>query len=166
MSEHIVKQFDTDLESIRSRVLQYGWSGRTADRQGDECLGNETSLIEQTIKHDDRVNRFEVELDEHAQHIARRQRRRRPGMVMMVVKTITDSNASAMKQKKSPKKARSIHSADTHLKPSIELRHVAGLAIDMLRKALDAFSRLDLNARPGRASGKEVDAEFRPSCAS
>jgi phosphate transport system protein len=165
MSEHIVKQFDTDLESIRSRVLQMGGLVEQQIVKAMECLAEgDLLLIEQTIGNDDRVNRHEVELDEACTNIIAR---RQPTavdlrMVMMVVKTITDLERIGDEAKKIAKKARAIHSAETHFVPRLELRHVASLAIGMLRKALDAFARLDLTAAAQVVrQDQEVDAEFK-----
>ena len=165
MREHIVKQFDADLESIRSRVLQMGGLVEQQIVKAMECLvEGDMLLIEQTINNDDLVNRLEVELDEACTNIIAR---RQPTagdlrMVMMVVKTITDLERIGDEAKKIAKKARSLHSSESRIKPGIELRHVSTLAIDMLRKALDAFSRLDLNAAAQVVrQDKEVDAEFK-----
>ncbi|TRZ70157.1 MAG: phosphate transport system regulatory protein PhoU [Rhodocyclaceae bacterium] len=165
MNEHIVKQFDTDLENIRSRVLQMGGMVEQQIVKAMECLSDgDLLLIEQTITNDDLVNRQEVELDEACTNIIAR---RQPTavdlrMVMMVVKTITDLERIGDEAKKIAKKARAIHSAETHFVPRIELRHVAGLAVDMLRKALDAFARMDLTAAAQVVrQDQEVDSEFK-----
>jgi phosphate transport system protein len=165
MSEHIVKQFDADLESIRTRVLQMGGLVEQQIVQAMEGLASgDMLLIEQTISNDDRVNLHEVELDEACTNIIAR---RQPAandlrMVMMVVKTITDLERVGDEAKKIAKMARSIHTAETQFVPRIELRHVANLAIGMLRKSLDAFSRFDLNAAAQVVrQDKEVDSEFK-----
>ena len=165
MSEHIVKQFDTDLESIRTRVMQMGGLVEQQIVKAMECLAEgDMLLIEQTINNDDRVNRLEVDLDEACTNIIAR---RQPTagdlrLVMMVVKTITDLERIGDEAKKIAKKARSIHSADTRVLPNVEMRHVAELAVAMLRQALDAFARLDLTAAAHVVrQDEEVDSEFK-----
>ncbi|MCX7177866.1 MAG: phosphate signaling complex protein PhoU [Proteobacteria bacterium] len=165
MSDHIVKQFDTDLENIRNRVLQMGGMVEQQIVKAMEGLADgDMALIEQTIANDDKVNRHEVELDEACTNVIAR---RQPTagdlrMVMMVVKTITDLERIGDEAKKIAKKARLIHNGDTHFVPRIELRHVAGLAVDMLRQALDAFARIDLQAAAQVVrQDREVDAEFK-----
>ena len=163
--DHIVKQYDTDLENIRNRVLQMGGlveqqiiKAMTGLVEGDR------QLIEQTIDNDHQVNRLEVELDEACtQIIARRQ----PTavdlrMVMMVIKTITDLERIGDEAKKIAKAAKAIHEAGASLMPKIDLRHIAEDAVAMLRKALDAYARLDLNAAAQVVrQDQEVDAEFK-----
>ncbi len=163
--DHIVKQYDIDLENIRNRVLQMGGlveqqiiKAMTGLVEGDR------QLIEQTIDNDHQVNRLEVELDEACtQIIARRQ----PTavdlrMVMMVIKTITDLERIGDEAKKIAKAAKAIHEAGASLMPKIDLRHIAEDAVAMLRKALDAYARLDLNAAAQVVrQDQEVDAEFK-----
>ncbi len=165
MSGHIIKQFDTDLENIRTRVMQMGGLVEQQIVKAMEGLtSGDLHLIEQTIANDTLVNRLELELDEACTNIIAR---RQPAasdlrMVMMVVKTITDIERIGDEAKKIAKKARSIYSAETRFAPNIELRNISGLAVAMLRQALDAFARLDLNAAAQVVrQDVEVDAEFK-----
>jgi thiol:disulfide interchange protein DsbD len=73
--EHISKQFDADLEEVRTRVLQMGGFVEEQIEYAIEALtsGNE-DLIDQVITRDHRVNAMEVSIDEICnQIIARRQ---------------------------------------------------------------------------------------------
>ncbi len=163
--EHIIKQYDTDLENIRTRVLQMGGLVEQQIVKAMEGLAEgDRQVIDQTIENDHQVNRLEVELDEACtQIIARRQ----PTavdlrMVMMVVKTITDLERNGDEAKKIAKVAKSIHDAGASLMPRIDLSHIADDAVAMLRLALDAYARLDLNAATQVVrQDKEVDAEFK-----
>ena len=164
-NEQIVKQSDADLENIRTRVLQMGGLVEQQIIKAMEGLAEgDLQLIEQTIDNDQQVNRLEVELDEACTHIIAR---RQPTavdlrMVMMVIKTITDLERVGDEAKKIAKMAKSIHGADLSLMPHIELRHMVDTTIDMLRKALDAFARLDLTATAQVVrQDMEVDAEFK-----
>ncbi|MBL8491642.1 MAG: phosphate signaling complex protein PhoU [Rhodocyclaceae bacterium] len=165
MNEHIVKQFDTELESIRTRVLQMGGLVEQQIVRAMEGLGNaDLVLLEQVIENDHRVNRLEVELDEACNHIIAR---RQPTavdlrMIMTVVKTITDLERIGDEAKKIAKMARRLHTDDTGFAPKLEMRHVADIAVAMLKKALDAFARIDLTASAQVVrQDKEVDAEFK-----
>ena len=165
MNEHIAKQFDVDLENIRSRVLQMGGLvEQQIVRAFDALERGDLLLADQVVAADHDVNRQEVELDEACAHlIARRQ----PAasdlrLIMAVIKTITDLERVGDEAKKIAKRARTLHSADTPFAPRVELRHVANVAVEMLRKALDAFARTDLTAAAQVVrQDKEVDAEFK-----
>jgi phosphate transport system protein len=165
MNEHIAKQFDADLENIRSRVLQMGGLVEQQIVNAFTALENgDLALAERVIATDHDVNRHEVELDEACAHlIARRQ----PAasdlrMIMAVIKTITDLERVGDEAKKIAKRARTLHSGDMPFVPRVELRHVSAASVAMLRKALDAFARTDstVSAEIARQD-KEVDAEFK-----
>ena len=152
MSEHTSKQFDVDLENIRTKVLQMGGLvEQQVERAMDGLASGEVFVIDQVIANDHRVNLLEVELDEACSHVIAR---RQPAasdlrMIMAVIKTITDLERIGDEAKKIAKMAKRIHEADAGFVPRIEMRHAAGLAANMLHKALDAFARLDVHAAAG-----------------
>ena len=74
-SDHTSKQFDADLEDIRSRVLQMGGLVETQLSTAMEGLstGNDT-LINRVLDSERRVNEHEKEIDDACVHVvARRQ---------------------------------------------------------------------------------------------
>jgi phosphate transport system protein len=165
MNEHTVKQFDAELEKIRSGVLRMGGLVEQQITRAFAALDSgDLLLAEQVINADHDVNRSEVDLDEACAHlIAKRQ----PAasdlrMIMAVIKTITDLERIGDEAKKIAKRARALHSGDIPFAPRIELRHSATVVIEMLRRALDAFARTDITASAEVArQDKEVDAEFK-----
>jgi phosphate transport system protein len=165
VTEHTYKQFDAELEDIRSRVLQMG--GLVEFQIVKAMEGFESGdllLIDQVINNDARVNAAEVSLDEACSHVIAK---RQPAasdlrMIMTVIKTITDLERIGDEAKKIAKLAKQVHSADGGTGPKIALRHVANLAVAMLRQALDAFARLDVaTAAEVVRQDKEVDREFK-----
>lgn len=164
--EHISKQFDAELEEVRSRVLQMGGFVEQQIEHSIEALtrGNE-DLIEQVIAHDHRVNAMEVSIDEICnQIIARRQ----PAasdlrLIMMIIKTITDLERIGDEAEKIARMARLIYASDRmHTPRFFEIKHVAVMAMNMVHQALDAFARLDLNAAAQVVrQDEQVDEEFR-----
>lgn len=165
MTEHTLKQFDAELEDIRARVLQMGGLVESQIIRAMRGLGEaDLTLLDQVIGADTRVNASEVALDEACSHIIAK---RQPAavdlrMIMAVIKTITDLERIGDEAKKIAKMARKIHSAESSFAPRVELRHVADLAVAMLRQALDAFARLDVNAAADVVrQDKQVDAEFK-----
>ncbi len=164
-SEHISKSFDSDLENIRSRVLAMG--GLVEQQLLRAMQGLEDGdlvLLEEVIANDQRVNRHEVELDEACTMIIAR---RQPAaidlrMVMTVIKTITDLERIGDEAKKVAKMARAIHTAETGFVPRVDLRHLAEIAVAMLKTSLDAFARVDVNSSAQVVrQDKEVDAGFK-----
>lgn len=165
MSEHTSKQFDADLESIRTRVLQMGGMVEMQIFKAMEGFqSGDVPFLDKVIDDDHRVNLLEVELDEACSHIIAK---RQPAasdlrMIMTVIKTITDLERVGDEGKKIAKMSRRLHSAEAHFVPQVELRHAATLAVEMLRKALDAFARLDVNAAAQVVrQDSQVDSAFK-----
>ena len=127
-------------------------------------LSGDLHGLEAVIKNDERVNRHEVELDEACANIIAK---RQPAavdlrMVMMVIKTITDLERIGDEAKKIAKRGRAIHSAESGVLPRIDLAPMADNVVAMLRKALDAFARVDVSTSAQVArQDKEVDAGFK-----
>jgi phosphate transport system protein len=165
MNEHIAKQFDVDLTNIHTKVLQMGG---LVEKQIVDAMAalehGDLALADRVIDQDHDVNRHEVELDEACTHIIARRQPAASDLrtVMMVIKTITDLERIGDEAKKIAKKVRALNSSDTPFKARVPLQHVASLALDMLRRALDAFARVDVTAAVEIArQDKDVDAEFK-----
>jgi phosphate transport system protein len=84
-------------------------------------------------------------------------------MIMTVIKTITDLERIGDEAEKIARMAKLIYETDRmHMPRFVEIRHVAHIAMEMLRKSLDAFARLDLAAAAQVVRQDElVDEEFR-----
>jgi phosphate transport system protein len=163
--QHILRKFDTDLEDLRSRVLAMGGLVEQQVLRAMEGLeSGDMVTIERTITDDHLVNRHEVELDEACNHLIARLQPTAVDlrMVMTVVKIITDLERIGDEAKKIAKMARELHSDNPRSVPYIELRPTANIAVTMLRKALDAFARVDESVSYEVArQDKEVDAGFK-----
>ncbi|WP_374400710.1 phosphate signaling complex protein PhoU [Niveibacterium sp.] len=164
MTEHTSKQFDLELESIRTRVMQMGGLVEQQISRAIEGLidGNQ-DLIERVIEDDHRVNALEMDLDEAcSQVIAKRQ----PAaidlrLIFAVLKAITDLERIGDEAKKIAKMAKAIHGGALAV-PRVQLSHMSEMAINELRQALDAFARLDTDAADEVVrSDKLIDAEFK-----
>jgi phosphate transport system protein len=146
-TEHISKQFDADLERLRASVLQMGGLVEQQIEQALHALtSGDTRLADQVVEKDHHVNALEVAIDEDCNHIIAR---RQPAagdlrMVMTVVKIITDLERIGDEADKIARMAKLIHTSERLYTPRLaDINRVANLALDMLRKALDAFARLD-----------------------
>jgi phosphate transport system protein len=165
-NEHTSKQFDAELEAVRARVLQMGGLVENQIRLAVEALTNgDVELMNRVVADDHRVNAMEVEIDETcSQIIARRQ----PAagdlrMVMTVIKTITDLERIGDEAEKIARMAKLLSQRERLNLPRYnEIKHAAEIALDMLRKSLDAFARLDLHtAAQVVRQDEQVDEEFR-----
>ena len=166
MPEHTLKQFDAELEAIRARVLQMGGLVEEQIVRAMEALATGNSQIAVRVVDDDhKVNGLEVAIDEECSTIIARHQ---PAAVdlrtlMMVVKTITDLERIGDEAAKIARMTQLIYDSDRPTVPRThEIRHMADVALAMLRNALDAFARLDLTvaAKVGRQDDR-VDESFR-----
>ena len=165
-SDHLSKQFDADLETLRSGVLQMGGLVESQIRGAIEAFANgNTDLIEQIIANESRVNECEVQIDDDCSHIIVK---RQPAagdlrLIMAISKTVTDLERIGDEAEKIARMSKRIHEQGGHHAqrfPSI--RHAAQVAVKMLRQALDAFARLDAaNAADVLKEDSEIDNEFR-----
>jgi phosphate transport system protein len=165
MAEHISKQFDAELENVRSRVLQMGGLVEEQIVQAMESLlSGDMEAIDRVISNDHRVNAMEVELDESCSHIIAR---RQPAagdlrLLITVIKTITDLERIGDEAEKIARMAKLIHTAERLHMPRMDLSHIADRAVQMLRQSLDCFARLDVaEAMAVVKQDSEVDDSFR-----
>lgn len=165
-NEHTAKQFDIELEAVRAKVLRMGGLvEEQIENAIDALYSGDLLLADQVIANDHRVNGLEVSIDEDCQHIIAR---RQPAasdlrLLMAIVKTITDLERIGDEAEKVARMAKLVHESDVpHIARAINLRHVGGLAVDMLGKALDSFARLDVaSATQVLKDDVEVDESFR-----
>lgn len=165
MTEHTNKQFDAEMESIRSGVLSMGGIVERQLRRAIDALeqDDDGARTDAVGADEASINRLQVALDQQcAQIIARRQ----PTavdlrMVLTVSKIVNDLERTGDEGKKIAYKA-----AQTRSERLARVRHYdAARALEraaaMLREALDAFARFDAAAAADIvARDAEIDAAF------
>ncbi|MBI5752750.1 MAG: phosphate signaling complex protein PhoU [Hydrogenophilales bacterium] len=166
MPEHISKQFDQELEAVRARVLQMGGLVEEQIINAMESLASgDVELANTVMANDHRVNALEVALDEECSMIiARRQPTARDlRMLLTVIKTITDLERIGDEASKVARMAKLIYETDRIVSPRFtEIKHMTSIVLDMLRKALDGFARLEAsNATQIARLDESVDEEYR-----
>jgi phosphate transport system protein len=164
--EHTSKRYDAELETVRSRVLQMGGLVETQITAAIEALstGN-LQLADQVVENDHRVNALEVKIDEEcSQIIARRQPAAQDlRMIITVIKMITDLERIGDEAEKIARMTKLIYASERLLLPRFaEIKVAAGYALDMLKKALDAFARVDITAAASVVKqDRLLDDQFR-----
>ena len=165
-SEHSSKQYDIDLETLRSRVLEMGGLVESQILAAiDGFIDGDLDALDAVVEEDHRVNAFEVNIDTDCSHlIARRQ----PAagdlrLVLAVIKIVTDLERVGDEAAKIARIGKQTHSrAPMSSAPIAAIKHVGDIAIGMLRKALDALARLDPAAAAAIVrEDVEIDEEFR-----
>jgi len=161
---HISRQFNAELEDIRTRVLQMGGLVERQIGQAITALVNaDTGLAESVVTEDYKVNQMEVTIDEEcSQIIARRQ----PAasdlrLVVAVIKTITDLERIGDEAEKIARMAVRLATEERPKNNYMEIQALGNHVRQMVHDALDAFARLDVEAaiRVARED-EQVDREY------
>ena len=164
--EHLSKQFDADLETIRSRMLQMGGMVEAQLVCAIESLttGGD-DVISRVIANERQVNNAEKDIDDALVHVVAR---RQPAasdlrLIMGVSKIVTDLERIGDEAEKIARMVRSINCRSTPTVPKlIDVRQTATMAVSHLRRALDAMARLDsADADKLIADDRLIDSEFR-----
>jgi phosphate transport system protein len=165
MDKHISSQFDAELTGVSSRVLELGGLVESQTRHAVYALAQFSSEVaDQVVATERQVNALEVEIDaELASIIARRQPTARDLRLLMAISKITGNLERAGDE--AERIARMVklilEQGSPRNLPSSELRVAADLATGLLRKALDAFARLDVNTALVILKEDDlIDAEF------
>ncbi|MEO8143476.1 MAG: PhoU domain-containing protein, partial [Betaproteobacteria bacterium] len=93
VTEHISKQFEADLDTTRTRVLQMGGLVEAQILAAIQAFATgDAALIAQVIENDARVNGYEVAIDGACNHIVVK---RQPAasdlrLIMAISKIVTD----------------------------------------------------------------------------
>jgi phosphate transport system protein len=165
MNDHTSKNFDLELESLRTRVLEMGGMAEQQVRKAIEGLYNsDQPLLENVIRDDDRINQMETEIDALCnQVIAKRQ----PTaidlrMIVSVLKAIADLERVGDKARKIARLAIALTHQSAPGALNVELNHMADTALKMLRLALDGFARLDVSlVTEAMYLDESVNAEYQ-----
>lgn len=162
--DHISQQYNAELNEIRTQLAEMGGM---VQRQVNDAI---RSLIEadveranRVVEGDHKVNRMEVSIDEECVRIlARRQPAARDlRLVVVVTKAITDLERVGDEASKISRQAIALSTEGTVSRGFVEIRHIGDKVSRMLRDALDAFARLDLDlAVKVVATDKTVDLEY------
>jgi phosphate transport system protein len=151
VDKHLSTQFDSDLHSLSSRVMELGGLVESQIRQAIHSLANfNEEAARQVLEIEHRVNLMELEIDrELSSVIARRQPTARDLRLLMAISRVT-ANLERVgdEAERIAVMVQSIlrKSAAVRTLPASELGVAADLASAGLRKSLDAFARLDCDA--------------------
>jgi phosphate transport system protein len=148
--KHLSTQFDSELTSVSSQVMELGGLVESQIRQAIYALQHfSLEAAHEVTANETRVNAMEIEIDHDLSSIiARRQPTARDLRLLIAIsKTTANLERVGDEAEKIARMVRSIIEGGTpRALPSLELRYAADLASGLLNKALDAFARLDVNA--------------------
>jgi phosphate transport system protein len=162
---HIMKQFDEELEEIRTRLMEMGGKVEQQLKNAIRSVSEaDSNLAEEVITEDQRVDDMEVDIDEACiLIIARRQPTASDlRLVMMVTKAVNDLERIGDEAKKIANHAVILTEKSGSSKGYPEIRHIGTSVIRMLENALDAFARFDADAAMRTIEeDKQIDLDYK-----
>jgi phosphate transport system protein len=164
--KHLSSQFDADLNAVSSKVLEMGGLVESQIIKAMQALNTfDMEVADQVIAAETRLNTMEVEIDEECSNIiARRQPAARDLRLLMAIsKTITNLERAGDEAEKIAKRTKRINEDGMGRNVNIaEIKLSGEMAVSILRRALDAFARLDTVAAAQIVrDDKAIDDEFR-----
>jgi phosphate transport system protein len=165
--KHLSTQFDAELSGISNRVLEMGGLVESQVAQAMYALSNfSEETASQVLRQEERVNQMEVEIDRDLSAIiARRQPTARDLRLLIAV-----SKAIANLERVGDEAARIARTVQRLITtgvssrmrlPVADVAFESDLAVAQLRKALDAFARLDTaRALEVLKQDDQIDQEF------
>lgn len=164
--EHTSTRFDAELTAVCASVQKMGASVESQLRLALESLASgDLMTIDRVIDDGHVVNAMEVEIDEKCTEILVR---RQPTandlrLVTAVIKTINDLERIGDEAENIARMSKVVAQKQPYHFPCyLQMQHTAGIALEMLRAALDAFDSMDVDA--AKMVGRKdvlVDDEFR-----
>lgn len=163
--KHLSSQFDSELAEVSTRVMEMGGLVESQIRTAVYALAEfSAEAATQVLQAERRVNTMELEIDrELSSIIGRRQPTARDLRLLMAIsKTTANLERAGDEAEKVARMVQSlIDSGSFRALPASELRIAADLASSLLRKALDAFARLDATAAVSILKEDDaIDREF------
>jgi phosphate transport system protein len=165
MDKHLSSQFDSELSSLSTRVMEMGGLVESQIRSAVYALAHfSTATADQVIEAEAKVNAMELDIDrELSSIIARRQPTARDLRLLIAIsKTTANLERAGDEAEKIARMVNSIVKSNApRTLPASELRLGADLASELLRKALDALARLDVKAAVSIMKADDaIDQEF------
>ena len=149
--KHLSSQFDSELNTVSSRVMELGGMVEAQIHQAVYALQEfDAEAAERVAETEHRVNAMEIEIDrELSSIIARRQPTARDLRLLMAISRVTanlervgdEAERVAIMVQSIVRKGSAVRTL-----PASELRVASELASSQLRKSLDAFARLDCDS--------------------
>lgn len=164
LGEHISQKFNQDLETIRSSLLSMGGIVERQVADSIRALVEANSeMAHHVIRTEDDVDNREINIDEECTRILAR---RQPAatdlrLVLSVSKINLDLERIGDEASKIAEAAIALCEHGESPRGYVEIRHIGSGVHRMVREALDAFARFDIDlALKVMGDDKEIDREY------
>jgi phosphate transport system protein len=163
--EHTSKQFEQELEDLRSTLLAMGGVVEAQlERALQAIASNDSALVDAVVREDKRVNVMQMDIDRQGMEtIAKRQ----PAAVdlrqiICTMQAANDLERIGDEIKKIAERAQQFQTSERFQVLRLnEVKHIGTLVQEMLKEALNSFARLDIIGA-GEVIGRDsaVDEEY------
>lgn len=165
LTQHISAQFNADLESVRSHLLAMGG---LVEKQVNDAVTSlitaDSALASEVRKVDQEINQMEVSIDEECIRILAR---RQPAasdlrLIIGISKSVIDLERIGDEATKIAKRALELTEDSSFSRGYEEVRHIGDQVRKMVREALDAFARFDVELAISVSQyDKTIDREYK-----
>jgi phosphate transport system protein len=146
--EHTSKQFELELEDLRSKLLAMGGIVEAQlERALQAIASGDSDIVEAVVREDKRVNDMQIEIDRKGMEtIAKRQ----PAAVdlrqiVCTMQAVTDLERIGDEIKKIAERSKQFQASERFQNLRLnEVKHIGALVQSSLKDALNAFARLDV----------------------
>lgn len=164
-SEHTSKQFDIELDAVRNSVLKMGALVIEQFKLAMESLhSGDSALMSQVLDLGYQVNSLEIEIDRKCNLVLAQRQPEAVDLrtVLTILKITTDIERIGDQAELIVRRAEMLfHLGALNQPSSIDIRHCAGLALDMADNAMGAFSSSDASiAAQVIRQDKKVNEEY------
>lgn len=165
LDKHISQRFNTDLENLKTDLLEMG--GLVENQISDALRSLEaldSSMAQRVLQNEPRVDEMEIAIDEQCTLVLAK---RQPAasdlrMVLAVAKAVRDLERMGDEAQKVATMALALSEDGGSPSGYIELRHIGAGVLNMLRNALDAFARYDaVQALNVMKEDRIIDQEYK-----
>jgi phosphate transport system protein len=149
IGQHYSRQFNEELETLRTSVLEMGGMvEHQLSRSLNALVKGDSDLGEQVAQDDTKVNQMEVSIDEECTQILAR---RQPAagdlrLIIAIIKTITDLERIGDEAEKIGFLATRLASQERPENRYKDIKHLGRTVKELVHRALDCLARLDSEA--------------------
>jgi len=145
-SQHISRQFNQELEELKTHLMTMGGLVEQQVQQAIQALlDGDSRLAEQVSEGDHQVNEMQLKIDDECTRVLAR---RQPAasdlrLVLAVIRATADLERIGDEASKIARNAMTLIESGNGVRGLVEVRHISEHVRKMLRDALTAFARFD-----------------------
>ena len=145
-SQHISRQFNQELEALKTQLMTMGGLVEQQVQEAIQALIDSDGRLAEKVRHRERdVNAMQLKIDEECTRVLAR---RQPAasdlrLVLAVIRGTSDLERIGDEASKIARNALTLIESGNSVRGLVEVRHISEQVRRMLRDALTAFARFD-----------------------